>query len=210
MGDGMSIADRVREHIEADDPVEHLKRYMADFTGARFELLDGGGDRPEVANQFTATDLVAVTMLGVKISGRGAIDLLERRHDEFTKLLGDLPLPDVDLRTVDDNALKPLWDIQKALDTVPSIGHVVRSKLLARKRPRLVPVRDQHVLLALTGRAYGAFTLAVRDAVREEDISIRIEKVRSDAGFPHLSLLRVLDIVVWMRTWGAGEPTEER
>ena len=47
----------------ADDPATGRARYA----GAYFERLGGGGDRPEVAYQITAEDLLAVSMLSVPV-----------------------------------------------------------------------------------------------------------------------------------------------
>lgn len=52
----------VREYF-ADDPATGRARY----SGAYFERLGGGGDRPEVAYQITAEDLLAVSMLSVPV-----------------------------------------------------------------------------------------------------------------------------------------------
>ena len=37
------------------------------FTGANFERIGGGGDRLDVRERFTAEDIVAVTMLSVRV-----------------------------------------------------------------------------------------------------------------------------------------------
>jgi Family of unknown function (DUF6308) len=47
------------------------------FEGGRFEILDGGGDRPEVRDRFTASDLLAVELLSVHVPARVILDLLE-------------------------------------------------------------------------------------------------------------------------------------
>lgn len=201
----MTVSKHLRDHLFAADSVDHLRRYFSgDYSGAWFETFKAGGDSGEGADRFVPADLVAVTMLGVRVSGWGAIELLERRAEEFVGMLQRLPEPQVDLHTLDDSDLEPLWTIQEALDQVASVGHVVRSKLLARKRPRLVPIRDQHVLTALTGTAFGDLTIELRDAIRDGETRGRIEWLRTEAGRPHLSLLRVVDIVVWMRVYGAA------
>jgi hypothetical protein len=87
---------------------------------------------------------------------------------------------------------------------------VVRSKLLARKRPRLVPIRDKHVLRDLTGSATGDLTCELRDELRDDELRQRIEQIKEDAGQPHLSLLRVVDIVVWMGAYGDGSVRRHR
>ncbi|MDQ0688688.1 hypothetical protein QFZ56_007651 [Streptomyces achromogenes] len=49
------------------------------FTGSRFEHLAGGGDRPEVADRFTAEDLITVQTLSVTLAVPVALDILEGR-----------------------------------------------------------------------------------------------------------------------------------
>lgn len=148
--------DRLHHHLHAPAAIDHLKRYFGgEYSGSRFEAFAGGGDRPDVTNRFTSDDLVAVTMLGVRVKGWGAIELLEPRAVEFAELLAELPDPGLDLHTTDVDDLEPLRKLHDALDSITSVQHVVRSKLLARKRPKLVPVRDQHVLRELTGSPTG-------------------------------------------------------
>jgi hypothetical protein len=47
------------------------------YAGGRFELLDGGGDRADVCNCFTASDIVALRLLSVELPARIALDLIE-------------------------------------------------------------------------------------------------------------------------------------
>lgn len=200
----MNMADRIRAHLDADDAFGQLRHYLAPqaFSGAAFETIGGRGDAPETANRFTPADLVAVTTLSVRVSGWGAIDLLETRKDEFAELLATVP--HTPLHKASDKDLDTLWPLQDALNRVDEVGHVTRSKLLARKRPHLVPIRDQHVLRALTGENHGNFTRPLRDALQGAGIIERLTQLRDQAGADHLSLLRVLDIIVWMRTHGAA------
>jgi hypothetical protein len=200
----MGMTSRIREHVDADDAADQLRQYLSPgvFSGAAFETIGGRGDAPDTADRFTPADLVAVTTLSVRVSGWGAIDLLETRSDQFAELLA--AVPHTPLSEASDEDLDPIWRLQDALDTVDRIGHVTRSKLLARKRPHLVPIRDQHVLIALTGKDHGRFTQPLRDALRHDGVLHRLEQLRDQAGTADLSLLRVLDIIVWMRTHGAA------
>lgn len=53
-------ADLVKKYFAKDDG-----RFR--YSGAYFEHLGGGGDRPEVAYQITADDLLAASMLSVRV-----------------------------------------------------------------------------------------------------------------------------------------------
>lgn len=202
----MTLGARLREHVLADDAEAMLDHYLdRSFSGAWFEKLGGPGDDPSVADRFTAADVVAVSTLSVRARARSAIELLSSPcADELTGLLAAIPR-DVDLHVATDEHLDRVYAAQGALDGIRGIGDVTRSKLLARKRPRLVPIRDQHVLRALLGQDHGDFTQPLRDALRDDDeVRGRLGALRAPENRSHLSLIRVLDIVVWMRTHGAA------
>ena len=203
-GARMDLIDSLRKHVFADDAQAKRDRYLdpGRFSGAWFDTLDGPGDAAEVANRITPADLVAVSTLSVNISGWAAIDLLDRKADDLSGLLTAVPT-DVELHDASDAHVDAVFAVQDALDAVDGIGHVTRSKLLARKRPHLVPVRDQHVLSALIGRDHGPLTRPLRDALRDNlDVRDRLHVLRTKANRDGLSLLRTLDIVVWMRAHG--------
>jgi Family of unknown function (DUF6308) len=50
------------------------------------ETFAGGGDAPEVANFFTATDLVAVSLLSVDVPGTAALRILGTNAEDLTGL----------------------------------------------------------------------------------------------------------------------------
>lgn len=66
------------------------------------------------------------------------------------------------------------------------LGRVAAGKLLARKRPHLIPVYDSRVEMVL----------------KDQDLVSELGSVRARAGADHLSLLRTFDIMCWM----FGEP----
>ncbi|MET7132644.1 DUF6308 family protein [Cellulosimicrobium sp. MI9406] len=187
------------------EAVKHLRRYFGPvgattgWAGSRFERLAGGGDRPETADRFTADDLVAVSLLSVNVPPHGAIDLLETRADEFAQLLAEIPhdVELVDLESIpDDWAPGRLWE---ALRGIQGIGWVTAGKLLARKRPRLVPVYDTVVRAAVQPTA--SFWEALRAELRADDRALHrhLLSLRDEAGIgDDISALRVFDVVVWM------------
>ncbi|MGW9416974.1 DUF6308 family protein [Cellulosimicrobium funkei] len=188
-----------------DEAVKHLRRYFGPvggttgWAGSRFERLAGGGDRPETADRFTADDLVAVSLLSVNVPPHGAIELLEARADEFAELLAEIP-HDVELVNLesipDDWAPVRLWE---TLRDIHGIGWVTAGKLLARKRPRLVPVYDTVVRAAVQPTA--SFWEALRAELRADDRALHrhLVSLRDEAGIgDDISALRVFDVVVWM------------
>jgi hypothetical protein len=87
-------------------------------SGAYFERLGGGGDRLEVANQVTAEDLVAVSMLSVRVIRYYALDVLVYQGREISDLLAQIP---VDVTLTDAEADKliakggPAWELWQLL-----------------------------------------------------------------------------------------------
>lgn len=200
-----------------DQAAEVVRRYFASrseggFTGAYFERLGGGGDRPETADVFTAEDLVAVSMLSVRVEGGAAIELLLRRSDRLTELLRAIPAHvRLGELTVDD--LGDTWApraLYRELRTIESIGPTTASKLLARKRPHLVPVYDTVVdreLSLIKGdlwKPLHAWLIADRGANERH-----LTQVRDRAGVPDISVLRIFDVLAWMTGSGNVEVDHE-
>ncbi|MGH3247128.1 MAG: DUF6308 family protein [Trebonia sp.] len=193
----------------ADDDATGRARY----SGAYFERLGGGGDRPETAYQFTAEDLLAVSMLSVRVDRYYALHVLDYKAREFSGLLAQIPL-DVTLADpgagdliAEDGPAWALWQLIHDIKPRPKdnqLGLVAAGKLLARKRPHLIPVYDSRVKEVL-GRP-GTDRWWWRDLrcqlIKDQDLVRELESVRARAGAGHLSLLRTFDIMCWM----FGEP----
>ncbi|MEJ2866382.1 DUF6308 family protein [Actinomycetospora sp. OC33-EN08] len=193
-----------------DECVRNLRAYFAGtdgipaYSGSRFESF---GDNPW--NRIVVDDLVAVSMLSVRVPGQAALRFLERSAGAISALLVQIPT-DLDLyeesaaeHVAAGSAADQLWTLLRTSsqrhDGVGT-GLVTTSKLLARKRPRLLPVWD--------GVVAGQLGLA-KPRTHWEDVhrwladDRRVEILRSleaEGHVPaHVSLLRVLDVVLWMR-----------
>ena len=182
------------------------------FSGAWFERLAGGGDAAEVQDVITADDLVAVTMLSVAVPPLAAKVLLEERSQEFSAMLADIPIEHTIFtdagRAQLRNAESPANVLWKALDGLRGVGWVTAGKLMARKRPSLIPVWD-NVVSTYLGRPRGSWSLFA-DLFDDGDVVARLEQIRRAADVPDVSLLRVLDVVLWRV--GSGHlngPTDE-
>jgi Family of unknown function (DUF6308) len=189
------------------DAVSELKKYFGRepykeaFTGASFDGLGGGGDRDEVRDVVTAEDLVAVSMLSINFPARAALQILGPDSQEISNLLRQVPT-ELDLVDVDPDQLNnswPAWQLWSLLMKVPGVGWVTANKLVARKRPRLLPVYD-----AVVRKQLGApknYWQALNHDLRADDKGLhrQLLRIRQDAGIGNdISALRVFDIVTWM------------
>ncbi|WKE68501.1 DUF6308 family protein [Streptomyces sp. WP-1] len=181
------------------------------YSGAHFERLGGGGDAEEVANRFDADDLVAVSMLGVSPRPHGAINLLTDPGGHWTRLLSLIPR-DARLESPASDALMkrggPAWELWQRLAGVgrphkpDGSGPTVAGKLLARKRPHLVPVYDERVKrLFERPTTDHSFWAALASALRADDHAFRdrLIRLRDRAGIGEdIGVLRVFDVIAWM------------
>lgn len=192
-----------------DNAVYSLRRYFRDFTGAWFDRLV----EPAAPNRLTAADLVAVSMLSVTVPARAAVWILGEGAAEIESLLREVP-NGVDLweaggAIADDAPLAMLWLRLQAKssqweggDDANGIGPVIAGKLLATKRPRLVPVYDAVVAEALGSFDKGTFWRSWQLAFEDPELLPAVRRVQAEAAEENpaiagLSALRVLDIVIW-------------
>lgn len=205
------LGQRLRVLLSSERVVDDLRRYFGidlpsgavAFTGSRFEHLAGGGDRPEVADRITSEDLVAVQTLSVTVPARVALDILEgplgaRLSGLLHAIPRDINMVDVGADVVADGS--PADQAWHLLRGQPDVGWVIAGKLLARKRPRLLPVYDRVVRCAI-GRPRPSFWLVLHAALRADDLALhrQLLELRQIAGVPEtVSALRVCDVAVWM------------
>lgn len=211
--------------INNEEAVRFINRYFELqpngrplFTGSRFETFAGGGLSD--ANRITASDLIAVSMLGVDVPAQASIGIMGDLSEKIERLLYRLP---VDAKFEDmqksefDKLLgsgspgDELWYLLRQDGDRWDVGQTTASKILARKRPNLIPIYDS-VIAGETGMRDSRYQWERWfDAFHGDDdaqLTKRLCDLREKTGQHHLSLLRVLDIVLWMH--GArGEITTE-
>lgn len=210
--------------IDPDTAAGHVKKYFevrADgrprYTGAHFETFAGGESLD--SNRITSADLIAVSMLSVNVPGQAALGITGDLAAEIEELLLQVP---TDLRFEDltekeftahldeGSPLDRLWTLLRQRGNSWGVGQTTTSKILARKRPQLVPIYDSVV----------ANQVGISDSSNQwrhwweafqgdggQVLTQRLEGIRDASGESHLSLLRVLDIVLWMQ---GREPEEVR
>ncbi|MFJ9434324.1 DUF6308 family protein [Streptomyces sp. NPDC101490] len=181
------------------------------YSGAHFERLGGGGDTEHGANRFDSADLVAVTMLSVSVAPHGAMTLLTDPEGHWSRLLSRIPR-DARLEDPGSDALMekggPAWELWERLasGTYPGkpdgSGPVVAGKLLARKRPHLVPIYDIRVKqLFRRPKVDHSFWAALAAALRADGgaLHARLVRLRDEAGIGEdIGVLRVFDVIAWM------------
>jgi hypothetical protein len=216
MPDGLaeSAQAKVWQVLTADTAVEDLKRYYS--TGGNYAGRTFLDAQPVVANEFTAADLFAVSLLQVSVRPRAARRFLDPgpQRDTLLTLLNAIS-PDVELADAKGStyaAMAQLYTVVKR--TLGKNPWVSASKLCARKRPRLFPVRDKRVRLLLGLYDYANYTIdwqVFSHVMRDPEVWDRLTKLRRDAEgarADNVSLdpypLRHLDVLLWMEARRRG------
>lgn len=203
---------RINELLATEQAADNLRRYLNSFGGARFDRLI---DR-QVVDEFTVADFKAVHELNVNVLHTARQWFLGEGRSQAQQLLHRIPA-DVDIWEIPadgfDSDLGPgsaawqLWQI--IADRQDGAGfagkYVTASKLLHGKRPRLIPIYDRGGIgeaLDVSHRdIWEAMWCALRDGgIRQYLLDLQTG-VSEAAG---LSVLRVLDIVLWMSVKANG------
>ena len=189
-----------------DDAVALLRRYYGNsyldgrcYTGAFFDSW-APQNRIADSNRFTADELVAITFLSVAVKAGAARELLVTRAGLFAELL-DAVGPDRDLVDEADGLTPdaPILLLEDELRGVTDVGRTIATKLMARKRPRLVPIYD--VVIGRVLNTVSTHRDPIREALRADSgaLHTRLLTIRSAAALPDdISALRVLDVISWM------------
>lgn len=199
------------EPQERSASLENLRAYFRDdagrpaYSGSRFEFF---GDNPPY--RIVLDDLVAVSMLSVDVPAHAVLRILERDAGAITALLLRIPadrdLHEAEEKLVDhDSPAEKLWAVLRdGSGDRPrrvGMGEVRLSKILARKRPRLLPVYDRYVGRALgLGNSNDHWLALHRRFAAQPELVAGLRGLATEAGVPPgVSVLRVLDVLLWMR-----------
>jgi len=173
---------------------------LGPFTGAVFDAWDSTGRRSQGAVLLTADDLVAITFLSARVDPRAAYLLLHEHRPVFSELLRKTG-PDRDLVDETETLSEewPGWTLDKELMLLPEVRPTVASKLVARKRPRLIPTYNS-VASNVLGTNQDHWE-SIRVALGQDDRTLRnrLLGLEEKAHLPvKVSALRVLDVISWM------------
>jgi hypothetical protein len=213
---------RAGSFLEGPLALQALESYSSGrFTGAWCESAGRPSDPATgvpvdpVPSRFSIEDLMSLALLDAGLEPRTMLGLLDL-NTEIASLLGridpSLSLADApDPRDESEGPWVPAAQLWKVLRGVPQVGRTRASKLLARKRPHLIPIFDRHLAEGLKLTKHDNDWLIVQQVVRAHDqrlAELQFELWAANPGdgrLRGLSRLRVLDIVIWMRTRGAGQ-----
>lgn len=165
-----------------------------EFTGRWFEKFAAMGD----PNCFGPSDVLAIEALSVELPTESAAKLLILEADQFNGWLEQVPA-DKDLWEVDRSVVglgSAADHLHKALVDLDGVGWVTAGKLVAAKRPRLIPILDKEVKKILQPPKQ-EFWVTMHDQLSDEKRRSLIAEVCNNAP-DNVSLLRRIDVALWM------------
>jgi hypothetical protein len=210
----------------ATAPLAHYYDIRGGYAGATFAAV-----APNAPYDVTGADLHALSMLSVRVgpaATRRVLDYGEPRQQLLEALAG--VDPSVRLEDADAKQLAAAWNLHEAAKCAladptkrQSDPWVTAAKLAARKRPRLLPVRDNKVraLLGLASARDGRLEIQVlRFLIGDPDVSAAISesvtKARRQAQADgrecvfDVEPLRILDAALWLHSLQPGGPPSVR
>lgn len=174
---------------------EQHSRY-ADFVGEAFTTLG-----TNEANRFETDDLVAVHMMGMRFRPTAVRALLVDPGERqcVQNLLSRIPNVDIWSDAASLDAADELWSRLTSMKRIyRGLNWVTAGKLLARKRPGLIPIVDQ-VVVRLIPRPSAGYWRLFRHYLRQSGSIEKVEALRpKDLPRRSTPTLRLLDTVIWM------------
>lgn len=186
-----AVIDRLLDRVDTVHIVAEYLDSSSQFAAQSFDQI-GTNPRDTIAND----DVLAVSFLDAPIRASAYRQIVATGSLISQQLKGisnELDLWDLEEALPDYTNATSLWG---HLDAISGMGPTRVSKLLARKRPRLIPILDERVR-EFFGHDTERFWMPLAHALRDENRRDRIEALRPQ-GAERLSLLRILDIAIWM------------
>lgn len=204
----LSVARRVTAEKGAVDDLKRYYRVESNYAGATFANL-----RPNDPDRITPADLLATSMLSVSIPAitvrRLTGDSATARH--ANALLQELG-PQLDITAARDQVqtMSDFYQLVKSslakVGTTRSNAWVTASKICARKRPHLFPVRDRIVVQVLGLKnsypddwpVFAALMADAELADRIDELVVKADEEDTvDVGDTSMRL-KHLDVLLWM------------
>lgn len=186
-------------NILRDTDTTLIEAYWRTYSGRLFDVL--AAESPH--DRFTGADLYACALLSAPIHHSVGARLLDDDATRCTELLEQIP---TDVAISDPRArhalapTSPASELYGFLRELGGIGYVRASKLLAVKRPALVPIRDQYVEHALGAGSMSAWWDPMVELWSKPGVNEAIEDLRRrcESAVPaHVTDLRLADVAIW-------------
>ena len=200
-----------RLNICLDGNAERLVQAYFDhgrgFSGSTFDTY--GHNPPEL---ITGDDLLALTCLDEHVPPKTLRLMMSTEGQlELGQLLQAI---DTEVSLGDPNDKVALQAAGEAWTTLsgehyPGVGEVKAGKLLARKRPLLIPIVDSVVRTVVEAPPFGYWDV-FREFMSLSLTKSRLIELREVADTHGVSDLRILDAAVWMRGSGSKSAYEVR
>jgi hypothetical protein len=182
------------------------------YTGRWFEQIGTPDEQRQNRNRLTADDIVALSALNIRLPITVSARLLGPDADEISELLTEIPA-NVDLWAAPRSDLSPKSATYRLFTKFRAMAWnggeqgasgVTASKLLARKRPRLIPIYDQQVSQLVDLGKGASWWISLREALNGE-VRTHLEQAHQAAGLgAMITPLRTLDVILWMRARQPG------
>ncbi|TCN39810.1 hypothetical protein EV644_103104 [Kribbella orskensis] len=191
----------------------HLARYLDPDhrTPRAFHAYDGPGEDPD---PLTALDMLAPVLLSVRLTYADILPMFAKtgHHRDLRTameaVLTDPACRNADFLTIDlDNPRGPWARVRHAFEAsypVHNIKVVKVSKILHRKRPKLVPIYDRELYRYYVGPPTDRWTahqdlwpLLQADLRVHQEWLTQVTARHQPENAAELTLLRAADIVVW-------------
>jgi hypothetical protein len=180
--------------------VDDLRSYLDGFDGRLFERIYESNS----PHRFTSGDLLSVTALSVVVPPSAAVWILGDEGSKATgallsKINSDAHIEDL---TSDEFGIhlghaSPAWKLWAVLFKQPGIGTTIAGKLMAAKRPHLIPISDSYVKETL-GTDERNLWKCLWGILSNDEIRAGVLQLRNEvAAARELSLLRVVDVIAW-------------
>lgn len=186
------LSNRILHVLERPKTKELVHRYFnprfeEPFAGSLFDTL--GENHPK---QFGIDDLLSLNLLDEPVN---AYQVKQITSGNFDKLLAEISST-ADITQLNGQLYEKANELWESLTEVKGFGPTRVSKLLARKRPKLLPIRDSVVneLLGIKGLSWWR---ALSASFGHTNITALLDNI--DPGAEHEpSALRILDVAIWM------------
>lgn len=198
-GPGDDILQSVKARLRADLAVPRMAKLVTayfdpagPFAGWSFDTI--GANQ---ANEVTCDDLLAVSLLDISWDPRAVRRLLYEQAATVAGFLARIG-PDTALWEAATEELRAADELWPVLCGLPGVQDAVASKLMARKRPHLVPITDSVIVTAVG--TPGSTWPTLRRCFQDPEFRDDIEELRDQCPEARdASLLRVFDVAIWMR-----------